>query len=137
MKRIGVAGIIGTNGAHPYHIVLGRRGKEPNKGLYVLPGGGVEENESLEDAFCREVLEETGLKVKRDDKRWTWRPYLVELPDRIILVEHAIVEDAEPQSGSDLYDVAWFPFHELPWDISPVIVPVLAKWGWHPGKKPE
>lgn len=152
MKRIGVAGIVGSGGTHSLHLLLGRRAKEPNKGLYVLPGGGLEEGESLEDAFCREVFEETGLDVKRDDNRWTWRPDVIELPDRIILIRHATVEcrwrpangiyregffDDEPKDGSDLYDVKWFSFHELPWDISPVIVPVLAKWGWHPGKKPN
>lgn len=34
------------------------------KNEYKLPGGGVEEYEDLEEAFKREVLEETGCKVK-------------------------------------------------------------------------
>ncbi len=31
---------------------------------YKLPGGGVEENEEFEEAFCREVMEETGCRVE-------------------------------------------------------------------------
>jgi len=34
-----------------------------NMNEYKLPGGGVEEGENLEEAFKREVLEETGCKV--------------------------------------------------------------------------
>ena len=33
---------------------------------YKLPGGGIEEGESLEDTLVREVREESGLVVKRD-----------------------------------------------------------------------
>lgn len=33
---------------------------------YKLPGGGIEEGESLEDTLGREVREESGLLVKRD-----------------------------------------------------------------------
>lgn len=34
------------------------------KNEYKLPGGGVEENENIEEAFKREVLEETGCKIE-------------------------------------------------------------------------
>ena len=34
-----------------------------NKGLYKLPGGGIDENETKEEAFTREVKEETGLDI--------------------------------------------------------------------------
>ena len=34
-----------------------------NKNEYKLPGGGIEEKENKEEAFKREVLEETGCEV--------------------------------------------------------------------------
>lgn len=130
MKRLGVAGIIRSDA---YTLLLGRRGKDPNRGLYVLPGGGVKDGESLEAAFVREVLEETGLQVEpvTGYSRWE-RPDLIELPDRIILVAQAQIKGSpHPISGSDLYDVDWFDYLELPQDISPVVKPVLAMHGFH------
>jgi 8-oxo-dGTP diphosphatase len=134
MKRLGVAGIIRSGGKHSLHILMGRRGKDPNRGLFVLPGGGVQEGESLEQAFQREIKEETGLEIWSCSERWA-RPDVIELPDRLILVAHASVMsgfnlDDTPKDGSDLYDVGWFNFNDLPDDISPVVVPVLASWGF-------
>jgi ADP-ribose pyrophosphatase YjhB (NUDIX family) len=45
-------------------ILLVERGGHPLKGYWSLPGGLVETGESLDEAVRREVLEETGLKVK-------------------------------------------------------------------------
>jgi ADP-ribose pyrophosphatase YjhB (NUDIX family) len=45
-------------------VVLIRRGKEPLRGRWVVPGGTVELGETLEQAVVRELKEETGLDVR-------------------------------------------------------------------------
>lgn len=150
MKRVGVTALIRSGGSHSLHLLMGRRGKDPNRGLYVLPGGGVEDGESLEEALYREVLEETGLEIESYPQRWDHFVNVFELEDRIIILVQADVKckwreggfqragyyDDEPRDGSDLYDVKWFGLHELPWDISPICVPMLETKGYCPGKKP-
>ena len=46
-------------------VLLIRRGNEPYKGRYALPGGFVDMGETVEDACRRELLEETGVAAKR------------------------------------------------------------------------
>jgi 8-oxo-dGTP diphosphatase len=45
-------------------LLLVRRGRQPSRGLWSLPGGRVEPGESPTEAVAREVLEETGLHVR-------------------------------------------------------------------------
>lgn len=45
-------------------VLLVRRGQEPARGAWSLPGGLVELGEGLEAALMREIQEETGLTVR-------------------------------------------------------------------------
>jgi 8-oxo-dGTP diphosphatase len=45
-------------------VLMVERGGKPLKGYWSLPGGLVETGETLEQAVKREIMEETGLKVK-------------------------------------------------------------------------
>jgi 8-oxo-dGTP diphosphatase len=45
-------------------VLIVRRGRAPAKGIYTLPGGGVELGETLEQAVIREVREETALDIE-------------------------------------------------------------------------
>jgi 8-oxo-dGTP diphosphatase len=57
---VGVGGVVLMGG----RIVLIRRGKEPLRGRWVIPGGTVELGETLHEAVIREMHEETGLVVR-------------------------------------------------------------------------
>lgn len=56
---VGVAAVIFKR----EEVLLVRRGQEPAKGVWSLPGGLVEVGESLVEAVKREIKEETGLTV--------------------------------------------------------------------------
>lgn len=45
-------------------VLIARRGKAPSRGLWSLPGGGVEFGETTQEAAIRELLEETGVSAK-------------------------------------------------------------------------
>lgn len=54
---------VGAVVVHEGRLLLVRRGKEPGRGLWSVPGGRVEAGETLEEACRREVREETGIAV--------------------------------------------------------------------------
>jgi len=45
-------------------VLIVRRARAPAKGVYTLPGGGVELGETLEQAVIREIREETALDIE-------------------------------------------------------------------------
>jgi len=69
---VGVGGVVIDRG----RVVLIRRGAEPLKGRWSLPGGMIELGEELRAAARRELKEETGLDVEPLE--------IVEVFDRII-----------------------------------------------------
>lgn len=64
---------------HGSHILLIKRGDNPGRGLWALPGGFVEEHEWVLDSCTREVFEETGLTL---DKKYLMKEKLFDAPTR-------------------------------------------------------
>jgi ADP-ribose pyrophosphatase YjhB (NUDIX family) len=114
-------------------VLLVRRGHEPLKGEWSVPGGAVEIGETLEAAVAREVQEETGLRVDVGP--------IVDVLDRIRLDPdgrtryHYVLVDflCRPHSGtlacaSDAQDVAWAPLAELAgYGVAEATISVIQK----------
>jgi 8-oxo-dGTP diphosphatase len=96
-------------------LLLIRRGRDPFKGAYALPGGFLEYGERAEDCIVREVKEETGLATE-----------VVELvglysdPDRdprghfVTAVYRLKVVGGRLKAGDDAESAEWVPLDDLP-----------------------
>lgn len=62
-------------------ILFAKRGIDPKKGMYDLPGGFVNYNENAYDAAIREIWEESGVTIKKPKLLGVWRNEY--LPGRI------------------------------------------------------
>jgi 8-oxo-dGTP diphosphatase len=118
---VGIGGVVIDQGC----ALLIRRGSEPLRGEWSIPGGTLELGESLQQGVARELLEETGVQVRVLD--------LIEVFDRIFPSEktagapdkekprfHFVIVDylceriaGEPRAGSDVTDVALVGEDEL------------------------
>jgi ADP-ribose pyrophosphatase YjhB (NUDIX family) len=93
-------------------VLLGRRGLDPGKGLWDLPGGFLHEDEHPLDGLRREIREETGLEVDPIDFIGFWlEPY----DERIVLcLTWTASVSGEPRAADDLVELRWFEPDELP-----------------------
>jgi len=96
------------------HLLLVKRGMEPRKGEWCLPGGFVEMDESPSKGVLRELREETGLKGKVDqliDAVYEDSAFYGPL---IIIGYQITPRGGALQAGDDATEVQYFPLADLP-----------------------
>ena len=94
-------------------LLLVKRGTDPGKGLWSLPGGRVESGESVVAAVVREFKEETGLEgVCGPFVGWVER---MGVDHHFVVMDFlvTVLEAGEPIAGGDVLDARWVAFEEL------------------------
>jgi 8-oxo-dGTP diphosphatase len=125
---VGVGAIILREGK----ILLEKRGNEPARGQWTIPGGVVEVGESLEAAVKRETREETGLEVNAAS--------LIDVVDQVhldkagkieyhyIIIDYIVRAAGEPKASSDAAELKWVPLDEVEgYDLTPSFLRFFVK----------
>ena len=98
-------------------ILLIRRGGEPFKGAWALPGGFLQETETLDQCAARELREETGVSGAHLEAFATFSDPKRDPRYRVITAAYfALVAEADHilQSGTDADDAQWHSMAKLP-----------------------
>jgi 8-oxo-dGTP diphosphatase len=117
-------------------VLLIERKHPPFEGMWALPGGFLEMNETLEEAALRELQEETGIsgidleqfhtfsKVNRDPRHRTITT---------VFIGFAGANSPLPRAGDDAARAEWFSLEKLPplaFDHGMVMEMVKKKFGF-------
>ncbi len=99
-------------------ILLIQRKYPPFEGQWAIPGGFVEDEESLEDAVERELAEETGVQINYLEQLYTFGKPGRDPRKRVISVAYfGLVKAAtfhQLNADTDAADARWFNIKELP-----------------------
>jgi 8-oxo-dGTP diphosphatase len=98
-------------------VLLIQRKYEPFQGGWALPGGLVDENESLEQAVERELHEETGVRVDYLEQLYTFGAVGRDPRNRVVAVAYyGLVKksDFKLYAATDADDARWFHLDHLP-----------------------
>jgi 8-oxo-dGTP diphosphatase len=114
-------------------VLLVRRGQEPARDSWSLPGGLVELGETLEAAISRELAEETGLTVTLRGIAAVAERIFPD-PDGRIAYHYVLVDflcdylEGKLTAGSDITAARFVPLSDLPdFDLPPYTAEVIRR----------
>lgn len=117
-------------------VLLIKRGVEPSKGLWALPGGFVKMDESLDNAAKRELEEETGVKDVYLEQLYTFGDPKRDSRGRVITVSYVALVNHEKihlSASTDSDDVKFFSLDSLnhvAFDHKQIIEYALKRLRW-------
>jgi len=88
-------------------ILLVKRGVEPGRGLWALPSGFIEIDETPETACLRELEEETGLKGKIERLIGVYSQESL-MYKNVLIIGYEVKAEGEPNPGSDSEEAVFF-----------------------------
>ncbi|MCQ5362251.1 MAG: NUDIX hydrolase [Candidatus Methanomethylicia archaeon] len=99
-------------------ILLVKRGHEPNKGMWSIPGGLIKLGETAEEAAIREVREETGLEVSIGAVAGVFNVIIKDSDSKIkyhyVIIDYfGEVVGGMLRPGTDVTDARWFWLDEI------------------------
>ena len=115
--KVAVDAVVFGYDAKQLSVLLIKRGVEPFKDSWALPGGLVMDNECLETAVTRELKEETGVQIDYLEQLYTFGKPGRDPRNRVISVSYfGLVRPNHftIQAATDAKEVQWFPVKELP-----------------------
>jgi len=98
-------------------VLLIKRKFSPFEGMWAIPGGFVNIDESLEEAARRELEEETHVQDIYLEQLYTFGDVDRDPRGRVITVAYMALVPAEaavPRAGDDAVDAQWWSVHDLP-----------------------
>ena len=99
------------------YVLLIQRKKDPFKDCWAIPGGFVDEGETLEQAVVRELEEETSIQITNLKQLHTFSDPKRDPRKRIISAAFYTVinkNDVNPVAADDASNLSWFNINELP-----------------------
>lgn len=113
-------------------LLLIRRGVQPFKGFWALPGGHVDWNETVEQAVIREIREEVKVVIEKLTLLGVYSSP-ERHPEQSVAISYVALIKGFPSAGSDAEAVRFFPLDKLPdqlaFDHHLIISDYRAKFG--------
>lgn len=98
-------------------LLVERRKQEPAKGTLDLPGGFADPSETAEEGVCREVMEETGLKVTSARYIFSqpniYRFSGVDIPTLDMFFICEVEDESKLQAADDAAECMWVKLDDI------------------------